>query len=234
MRERIRRNRSGPTTAAMVRPREFTCSGPAGWMPPTSSGMWRKRVLERLTDPRHALALPRFDDGRCAERQQPDKGADLETRGAAVRQPQDVVVETVLLVPHAVVAHLVHGGADPQEVLRKLVGELLVAGVVGRELDRDLQHVLAVHRHPCGAVGLLEVAARGQFGAAVEDADVVEAEEASLEHALSQAVLAIHPPREVDDELIEGALEELEIPRCRASPAPCGTGRASPTHAPAG
>ena len=83
---------------------------------------------------------------------------------------------------------------------------------MGRELDRDLEHVLAEHRHPRGAVGLLEVAAGRQLGAAVEDADVVEAEEAALEHALAQAVLAIHPPREVDEELAEGALEELEVP----------------------
>ena len=160
--------------------------------------MWRKRS-ECADDPRHAFALPRFDDGRGAERQQPDQRADLQTRGPAVRQPQDVVVEAVLLVPHAVVALLVQGGANPQEVLRKLVGELLVAGVVGGELDSDLEHVLAEHRHPCGAVGLFEMAAGGQLGAAVEDADVVEAEEAALEHALSQAVLAIDPPGEVDE-----------------------------------
>jgi hypothetical protein len=83
---------------------------------------------------------------------------------------------------------------------------------VGRELDGDLQHVLAEHRHPCSAVGLLEVAAGGQLGAAVEDANVVEAEEATLEHALAQAVLSIHPPREVDEELSERALEEIEVP----------------------
>ena len=108
-------------------------------------------------------------------------------------------------------AHLVHGGADPQEVLGKLVGEVVVAGVVGRELDGDLEHVLAEHRHPGGAVGLLEVAAGRQLGAAVEDADVVEAEEPALEHALPQPVLAIHPPREVDEQLAEGALEELDV-----------------------
>ena len=174
--------------------------------------MWPKRICERLDDPRHALALPRFDDGRRAERQQSDEGTDLETRGPAVRQAQDVVVETVGLVPHAVGAHLVHGGANPQEVLGKLEHEVVVAGVMGRELDRDLEHVLAEHRHPGGAVGLLEVAAGGQLGAAVEDANVVEAEEAPLEHALPQAVLAIHPPREVDEELAECALEELDVP----------------------
>ena len=54
--------------------------------------------------------------------------------------------------------------------------------------------------------------ARGQLGAAVEDPDVVEAEETPFEHALAQAVLAIHPPREVDEELPEGALEELDVP----------------------
>ena len=45
-----------------------------------------------------------------------------------------------------------------------------------------LEHVLAEERHPGRAVRLLEVAAGRQRGAAVEHADVVEAEEPALEH----------------------------------------------------
>ena len=65
--------------------------------------------------------------------------------------------------------------------------------------------------HPGGAVRLLQVAPGGQRGAAVEDADVVEAEEAALEDVLAEAVLAVHPPGEVQHELVEGRLEEVEI-----------------------
>ena len=88
---------------------------------------------------------------------------------------------------------------------------LLVGAVVGGELDRELQHVLAEERHPRRAVRLLEVAAGGKRGAAVEDADVVEAEEAALEHVLAEAVLAVDPPGEVQQELVEGRLEEVQV-----------------------
>ena len=51
----------------------------------------------------------------------------------------------------------------------------------------------------------------GQRGAAVEDADVVEAEEASFEDVLAEAVLAVDPPGEVQQELVEGRLEEVHV-----------------------
>ena len=57
--------------------------------------------------------------------------------------------------------------------------------VVHGEFDGDVEHVLAVQRHPGGAVGLLEVAAGRQRRAAVEDADVVQAEEAALEDVVA-------------------------------------------------
>ena len=78
-------------------------------------------------------------------------------------------------------------------------------------LEREFQHVLAEQRHPCRAVRLLEVAAGGQRGTAVEDADVVETEEASFEHILAEAVLAVHPPGEVQQELVERRLEEIDV-----------------------
>ena len=85
------------------------------------------------------------------------------------------------------------------------------AGVLARELERDREHVQAVHPHPARAVGLLEVAAGRQRRAAVEDADVVEAEEAALEDVLALGVLAVHPPGEVEQQLVEDALEEPAV-----------------------
>ncbi len=82
---------------------------------------------------------------------------------------------------------------------------------MGGELDRELQHVLAEEGHPRRAVRLLEVAAGGQRGAAVEHADVVEAEEAALEHVLAEAVLAVDPPGEVQQELVERRPEEVHV-----------------------
>ena len=67
-----------------------------------------------------------------AERQQTDHRADLQALRRAVGQAQQVVEEAVLLVPHLVVvlAHAVHGGGDPEEVLEELAGDLLVDRVV--------------------------------------------------------------------------------------------------------
>ena len=94
----------------------------------------------------------------------------------------------------------------------------------GRELDGDLEHVLAEQRHPGRAVRLLQIAAGRQRRAAVEDADVVEAEEAALEDVLAEAVLAVHPPGEVQQQLVERRLEELDVGLAVAGPARCGTG----------
>ena len=79
------------------------------------------------------------------------------------------------------------------------------------ELTRELQHVLAEEGHPRRAVRLLQVAAGGKRGAAVEDADVVEAEEAPLEDVLAEPVLAVHPPGEVQQQLVERRLEEIDV-----------------------
>ena len=61
----------------------------------------------------------------------------------------------------------------------------------------------------------------GQRRAAVEHADVVEAEEAALEDVAALRVLAVHPPGEVEHQLVEDALEEREVagssPRCLRS-----------------
>ena len=81
----------------------------------------------------------------------------------------------------AFVAHAVHRRRDPEEVLVELERQVLVGRIVQRQLDGHLQHVLAEEGHPGGAVGLLQVAAGRQRRAAVEDADVVQAQEAALE-----------------------------------------------------
>ena len=80
-----------------------------------------------------------------------------------------------------------------------------------RELDRDFEHVLAEQRHPGGAVRLLEMTAGRQRRAAIEYADVVEPEEPAFEDVLAVAILAIHPPREVEQQRMKGALQPLDV-----------------------
>jgi hypothetical protein len=125
--------------------------------------------------PRDALSLPRLYHRGGAQGQQSHHGTYLEPRRATVGKPQQFVVEAVFFVPHAIMAGFVHGGGDIIETLRNLDDHVLVAGVMDGGLIREFQHVLAEERHPRRAVRLFEVAAGGQRGAAVEDADVVEA-----------------------------------------------------------
>ena len=69
------------------------------------------------------------------------------------------------------------------------------------------------HGHPGGAVGLLEPPARGERHGPVEiGLDVVEPEEPSLEDVAPFGVLAVDPPREVEEQLVADALEKLEVP----------------------
>ena len=82
---------------------------------------------------------------------------------------------------------------------------------MGGQFHGEFRHVLTEQRHPGRAVRLLQVAAGGQRGAAVEDADVVEAEKSSFENILAEPVLAVHPPGEVQAELVEGRSEEIEV-----------------------
>jgi len=93
----------------------------------------------------------------------------------------------------------------------KLDTHLYVGRVLQSQLYGDLKHVLAKERHPSGAVGLLQVPTGRQRGAAVEDAYVVQPEEATFEGVVAGAVLTIDPPGEIEQQLLEGALEPLEI-----------------------
>ena len=176
-----------------------------------SSGIRRKRSCILSHRPRDALPLPLLDHRGGAQGQEPHHGAHLEPLGAAVGEAQQVVVEAVLLVPHAVRSGPVHARGDIVEVLDKLHDHVLVDGVVGGEFHGEFQHVLAEEGHPGRAVRLLQVAAGGERGAAVEDADVVEAEEPPLEDVLAEAVLAVHPPGEVQHQLVERRPEEIEV-----------------------
>ena len=163
--------------------------------------------------PVEQLRLERFDG---KERNQADHRPDLQRAALAVRQVQDVVEEAVLVVPQrqAVAAAVVHRVGDVEEVLPELAGDVLVGRVVLRELHGDGEQVERIHRHPARAVRLLEVTAGRQRRAAIEHADVVEAQEAALEDVLALGVLAIHPPGEVQEQLVEDALEESRRRRC--------------------
>src|SRR5713226_5312875 len=93
-------------------------------------------------------------------------------------------------------------------MLEELCRDVFVDMIIRRQFERYAHQVQRVHRHPGGGVGLVDVAALGQRLAAVKDADVVEAEKAALEDVAALGVLAVDPPGEIEDQLVEDALEK--------------------------
>jgi hypothetical protein len=65
------------------------------------------------------------------------------------------------------------------------------------ELESDLEHILAEQGDPRGTVGLFQMASGGQWRAAVENADIVEAEKPALEEASTEPVLTVDSPAEI-------------------------------------
>jgi len=117
-------------------------------------------------------------------------------------------------------------------MLGELQDHVLVDGVVGGELHRELQHVLAEEGHPGRAVRLFQVAAGGKRGAAVEDADVVEAEEAPSNTFFPKRSLRFTHQVKFKSSLLNVALRKLRSVsprracsvRCRKSVAKAWTG----------
>ena len=121
-------------------------------------------------------------------------------REPVVEEPVGGVVETLAL----------ERARDQHELLEELDHHVQVDVVLLRELDRDDEHPERVVGHPRRAVCLLELDPLREVGP-VDRADVVETEEAAAEDVVAVGVLAVQPPRVIDEQLLEDALEELPI-----------------------
>ena len=96
-----------------------------------------------------------------------------------------------------------------EELEDQIVARPLAAPV---EHDRDGGHGDGVERHPAGRVRLLQGAADGQVGP-VDRADVVQPKEPALEQVVALGVLPVHPPGEVDQQLVEDPAQEGQVAR---------------------
>ena len=163
----------------------------------------REPLPEGLPASDHALR----DRSDRQERDDADHRVDLDRHGRPVGELEGVVEEAVFRVPQAAP---VHRRGDPHRVLHERRLEVLVRRVVLGQHGRDPQHVQAVHEHPGGRVGLLELGAGGQVRP-VERADVVEPKEAARVEVVALLVLAVEPPGEVDQQLVEDPPQELVI-----------------------
>ena len=137
----------------------------------------------------------------------------LQPHGIAIREMEQVVEEPVLGVPHFVVVFPdpIHGVGDPEEVLKKPVGNLLIHGVVVCQNERDLQHVLAVESHPRRAVRLVQMAARRERSTAIKHANVVQPEKSTGENILSLRIFPVDPPVEILHQALKRPLQKAEI-----------------------
>ena len=119
---------------------------------------------------------------------------------------------------------------DQREVLEELGRQVLVGRGRARRaasaISSRFRQYIAIHAVPS------DCSSRPPTGSAraVERADVVEAEEAALEDVVALGVLAVDPPGEVQQQLVEDALEEVVVAVGRRS----RTRAARPTRAPAG
>ena len=183
--------------------------------------------LEKARHLRHPLRLQRQHG---EERDQTHHRAHLQLHPLPIRQMQHVVIERVLLVPEiGVPAEVIHGIGNINEMLEELGGHVLVHRIGLRQFKGDGQHAEAVHRHPAGAIRLFDESPRRQRGTAIENADVVEPQKSPLEHVLPLLILAVHPPGEVHQQLLEHPLQKRPIghPAALAIDAvhlPCGPG----------
>src|SRR5215472_4498599 len=126
---------------------------------------------------------------------------------------QYVVEELVLFVPQRdpFSRDVIERLGNVEEVLEKFGGDVLVRAVLPRYFQSDHEHVQAVHAHPGGPIRLLKVSTGGQRRAAVENTNVVQPQETALKHIVPLAVLAVHPPGEVKQELVEDPLQEVAV-----------------------
>src|SRR5262245_10808716 len=75
----------------------------------------------------------------------------------------------------------------------------------------NLEHVFAIQGHPCCTIGLLQISAGRQRSTAVEYANIVEAQKASLEDVLTRSVFAVDPPSEIEQQFLKATLQPLLV-----------------------
>src|SRR5580693_128286 len=110
-----------------------------------------------------------------------------------------------------VLTHPVHSISDPEEMLEETVGDFLIHGIVFRQNESDLQHVLAIEGHPCRAIRLVEMTARRKGSTAIEESNIVQPEEAPREDIPSLRILSVDPPVEIQHQTLKRTFQETQI-----------------------
>src|SRR6266536_4848134 len=96
-------------------------------------------------------------------------------------------------------------------MLEELRGHVFIHWIGLREFQRHGKHGEAIKSHPRSTVRLLQKSAGRQRFRAVENADVIEPEETAGEKIVAFGVFAVHPPGEVEQQLLECAFKKSAI-----------------------
>ena len=96
-------------------------------------------------------------------------------------------------------------------MLDELKRDFFVSRVGFGQDQGDLQHVLAVKRHPCRPICLLERSTGGELCAAVEYADVVQAQKSPGEHVAPRRVLPVDPPVEIQHQSLKHTFQKTQV-----------------------
>src|SRR5205809_6768346 len=96
-------------------------------------------------------------------------------------------------------------------MLEEFRGHVFVNRIGLCEFQRHGKHREAIESHPRSAVRLLQKSAGRQRFRAVENADVIEPEETAGEKIVAFGVFAVHPPGEVEQQLLECAFKKSAI-----------------------
>src|SRR6266487_4650867 len=96
-------------------------------------------------------------------------------------------------------------------MLEELRGHVFIHWIGLRELQRHGKHGEAIKSHPRSTVRLLQKSAGRQRFRAVENADVIEPEKTAGEKIVAFSVFAVHPPGEVEQQLLECAFKKSAI-----------------------
>src|SRR6266540_5240073 len=126
---------------------------------------------------------------------------------------EHVVEEAVLLIPktYIFITAVVHCAGDMQKVLPKFACHILIGRIFLYQFHGNSQQVQSVHGHPAGTVRLSNMASRRQWSTTIKDADIVETEKATLKDVHPISVFAVHPPGEVQQQLLKNAFEEYRV-----------------------
>src|SRR5918996_3730531 len=141
------------------------------------------------------------------------EGAYFKGGEMAVWHMNPVIEKAVFRLPEApdLFSHMVNSVGDPHEMLEEFSGNVFIGRVGAGQIQGDGQHIQGVHGHPGRSIGLFQMTSSREGRASVKNADVVQSQKAPLKDVATFVVLAVDPPGEIQQQLVEQALQEKSI-----------------------